>query len=67
MYTLHFVGGLGSIVLTHVQCTGHEASLLDCSALTPYNVINCEHFEDVGVRCLDGMCIDHYNFVPPLK
>ena len=52
---MHFVGGSGSIVLSDVQCTGHEASLLDCSALTPYNIINCEHFEDAGVRCLDGM------------
>ena len=56
MYVLpEFIGGSGPIVLTHVQCTGHEASLLNCSALPHHYVNNCEHLDDAGVRCLSGM------------
>ena len=52
MYPLHtFGGGSGSIFLDHVQCTGNEGRLSDCSALS---VHNCEHFDDAGVRCLRG-------------
>ena len=46
-----FGGGSGSIVLDNVQCSGNEASLLNCSTLS---VHNCEHSKDAGVRCLNG-------------
>ena len=46
-----FGGGSGSIVMDNVQCTGNEASLLDCFSASVYD---CEHYEDAGVRCLSG-------------
>ena len=43
-----FGGGSGSIVLDNVQCTGSEASLSNCPALSQHN---CDHHKDAGVRC----------------
>ena len=50
----HFGEGSGEILLDNLQCTGREASLLDC----PHNglyVHNCEHNGDAGVTC-ESMC-----------
>lgn len=33
-----------------VHCTGHESRLSDCQFLD-WGDGNCNHFEDVGVRC----------------
>ena len=50
-YSSAFYGqGTGSIWLDDVQCTGIEASLIDC----PANAIgehNCTHSHDAGVKC----------------
>ena len=46
-----FGGGSDSIVLDNVQCTGNEASLSNCSALSVYD---CEHSDVAGVTCLSG-------------
>ena len=46
----YFGEGSGDILLDNLQCTGREASLLDC----PHNgmyVHNCKHQEDAGVTC----------------
>ena len=51
----HFGKGLGDILLDNLQCTGREASLLDC----PHNglyVHNCNHQEDAGVTCECILC-----------
>ena len=40
--------GTGPIHLDDVQCTGIEASLLDCPSVTFHN---CQHFEDVSIGC----------------
>ena len=50
-----FRGGHSTFVLDEVQCTGNEASLLDCSALS---VIHCDQHEKAVVRCHNG----EYNF-----
>ena len=39
-----------SILLDDVQCTGSEATLLDCSH-RPIGQDNCGHYEDVSIRC----------------
>ena len=53
-----FGKGSGRILLDNLQCTGREASLLDC----PHNglyIHNCNHQEDAGVTCeLIVMCYE---------
>ena len=49
-----FQQGTGDILLDNVMCNGIEDSLWDCS----HNGIgahNCQHHEDVSVRCGIGM------------
>lgn len=46
--------GVGGIFLDNLGCTGTESTLIQC----PHNgvsVHNCQHFEDVGVRCLESL------------
>ena len=55
----HFGEGVGDILLDNLQCTGREASLLDC----PHNglyVHNCDHSGDAGVTC-EGMTVCTYS------
>ena len=45
------VDGTGLIVLDDLLCTGSESRLIDC----PHSGLgnhNCDHTEDVGVRCI---------------
>ncbi len=44
-------GGSGEIVLTGIQCTGNETSILDCDTSMSSN---CTHDQDVGVTCAPG-------------
>ena len=46
-------GGSGQIIFHGIPCFGTEASLSHCIAFM--NRIYCDHFEDVGVRCYNGM------------
>ena len=46
----YFGEGSGQIVLDNLQCTGREATLLDCQHNGKY-VHNCDHQEDAGVTC----------------
>ena len=46
-----FGQGTGPIVLNNfVQCTGSETRLLDCPLGS--RISSCQHYYDVGVRCL---------------
>ena len=47
----HFGQGAGNIVLDDLRCTGKEANLLECSSRA-VGTHNCEHSEDVGLRCV---------------
>lgn len=42
--------GTGIIFLDNVKCHGNESSLLQCSYIR-WNVHNCDHSEDAGVKC----------------
>ena len=42
--------GSGQVILDDVICTGNESSLAECSHRQPFTS-NCEHDEDVSVRC----------------
>ncbi|XP_069615925.1 scavenger receptor cysteine-rich domain-containing group B protein [Ranitomeya imitator] len=42
--------GTGIIFLDNVKCQGNESSLLQCSYIR-WNVHNCDHSEDAGVKC----------------
>ena len=46
----HFGQGSGQILLDDLQCTGREASLLECSH-RGINVHDCGHSEDASVTC----------------
>ena len=45
-----FGAGNGSILLDEVTCTGDEQRLVQCPSRDYHN---CQHNEDVGVRCID--------------
>ena len=50
-----FGQGSGSILLSNVDCTGHESLLASCGHLG-INITspsNCGHSKDAGVRCVD--------------
>jgi len=51
-FRLAFFGeGTGPIVLDNLLCTGGESRLVDCPA-NPNFLLNCDHSQDAGVRCL---------------
>nr|XP_045618855.1 uncharacterized protein LOC123770744 [Procambarus clarkii]XP_045618856.1 uncharacterized protein LOC123770744 [Procambarus clarkii]XP_045618857.1 uncharacterized protein LOC123770744 [Procambarus clarkii] len=45
-----FGAGTGMVWLDDVRCLGYEASVADCQHL-PWGQTNCDHTEDVGLRC----------------
>ncbi|XP_030847112.1 neurotrypsin-like [Strongylocentrotus purpuratus] len=47
----HFGEGSGTIWLDDMQCRGTEDRLSDCSGGSSWEVHNCSHAEDAGVRC----------------
>lgn len=48
----HFGKGTGSILLDDVDCTGQETDIAQCKFKDQrWGSNNCEHSEDVGVRC----------------
>ena len=52
----YFGQGGGQIVLDDVQCTSSENKLLVCSSAPILEISsNCDHSDDVGVRC-EGTC-----------
>ena len=58
----HFGQGSGQILLDDLQCTGREASLLECSH-NGINDHNCVHSEDASVTCECDLCLDVYNLL----
>ena len=48
--------GTGQIVLDDLECTGRESRLIDCfhNGLGNHN---CDHSQDVGVRCTPGIIL----------
>ena len=46
-------GGSDPIHFSAFQCTGKEDYLLNCSRESNY-MHYCSHYEDAGVRCLNG-------------
>lgn len=47
----HFGQGNGSIMLSHLRCTGHETNVDNCGSAGWYNH-TCDHRKDAGVACL---------------
>lgn len=50
---LSVVPGTGGIWLDDVRCSGLEEELSNCR-FTGWGIHNCNHNEDVGIRCLSG-------------
>ena len=53
-----FGRGSGPILLDDVTCTGTENTIFQCSS-KPIGQNNCQHREDVGVRCQVGKSMYH--------
>ena len=51
---LNYRGGCGVILLDYVECDGSEDRLSDCDHNPFYNLGQCSHHRDAGVRCLSG-------------
>ena len=49
-----FGGGNGRIALDNMVCNGNEQRLEMCSS-TSIGVHNCDHTEDVGITCAQGI------------
>ncbi|XP_058262799.1 deleted in malignant brain tumors 1 protein-like isoform X2 [Hemibagrus wyckioides] len=50
----HFGQGSGPILLNHVQCSGSESSITQCSH-SGFGSHGCSHGEDAGVTCSGNM------------
>ena len=46
------------IVLDDTRCEGYESNLMDCPSRQPTEN-NCQHFEDVGLRCIKNSVGPH--------
>ena len=55
-HSAHFGQGSGQILPDNLQCTGREASLLECSH-NGINSHNCVHSEDASVTCECYLCL----------
>ena len=45
-----FGHGTGSILLDDINCQGYEYSIAECRH-SGWNVHNCDHSEDVAIKC----------------
>ena len=52
-----FGPGTGLIWLDNVKCSGEESHILSCPQLPLKTDHDCDHSEDVGVRCFAGILI----------
>ena len=50
MYGSSVVDGTGQVVLDDLMCTGSESRLIDCRH-NKIGIHDCDHSQDVGVRC----------------
>ncbi len=46
----YFGPGVGPVWIDDTQCTGSEASLVNCIT-TKWGIQSCEHLKDAGVTC----------------
>ena len=51
------VDGTGRIWFNNALCTGTESRLISCHRIGGLGNNNCNHAQDVGVRCTLGMCV----------
>ncbi|KAK0146761.1 Antigen WC1.1 [Merluccius polli] len=60
-----FGPGSGEIWLRHVQCSGHEASLLRCATVLHSSAPHCTHLDDAGVRCSGTLLMPSLSMLSP--
>ena len=56
LHGAQFDPGIGPIFLDQLDCSGTEATLLECRHFTPLGLTTCEHSQDAIVRCF-GMTL----------
>ncbi|XP_016303084.1 soluble scavenger receptor cysteine-rich domain-containing protein SSC5D-like [Sinocyclocheilus anshuiensis] len=53
----YFGPGVGPVWIDDAQCTGSEASLVNCTS-TKWGIQSCEHLKDAGVTCNNVNLVD---------
>ncbi|XP_077090934.1 scavenger receptor cysteine-rich domain-containing group B protein [Siphateles boraxobius] len=53
----YFGQGLGPVWMSAAQCTGIEASLMNCTS-TKWGIQSCEHLKDAGATCNNVKLVD---------
>ncbi|XP_034028110.1 uncharacterized protein si:ch211-150o23.3 isoform X2 [Thalassophryne amazonica] len=59
-----FGAGKGKIWLRHVQCSGHESSLMRCANVL-YSDLHCTHQNDAGVKCSGTLLMPTLSLLSP--
>ena len=61
-----FGQGQGDIVMSHVNCSGKELNIVNCTYIEP-GKHKCQHKEDAGVVCApQGMMLISYSSISML-
>ncbi|XP_076027332.1 uncharacterized protein LOC143016745 [Genypterus blacodes] len=64
LHSAAFGAGSGEIWLRHIQCSGHESSLMRCATVLHGNP-HCTHDNDAGVKCSGTLLMPTLSLMSP--